>query len=281
MPPLTRPLRGETTRKPRRVWLAALAAVALGGGGCATRGPNHVYATTADRAAVQDLGPAGTPIRDALKPGEQAVGLAYDFNTDHLFVRVVPAQLIRVIERPSGKILREMPLALPDNLPKDKVVGTNTRPAEAGNGAPSADLAIRSSDRHLFAVHPDGRSVVELTLYGEFVRRVEVQGIAGRIVGLAYDQRGNRLLALFAAAGRAQVGALAPEGNVTHCITLGAAVAPVSLGYDSDARRYFVPLADGHALAEFDATGQLVATHPADGVITAIDAGPRSFLRVF
>ena len=40
-------------------------------------------------------------------------------------------------------------------------------------------------------------------------------------------------------------------------------------------------LADGHALGEFDATGRLVATHPADGVITAVDAGPRSFLRVF
>ncbi len=244
------------------IFMPAVVAM-LAAAGCATSGQNHVYLTADASPAVQDFGPAGTPIRDVLKPGEQAVGLAYDFNTDHLFVRVVPAQVIRVIERPSGKILREMPL-----------------PADLPTAAP-ADLAIRSSDRHLFAVHPDGRSVVELTLYGEFVRRIEVQDLVGPIGGLAYDQRGNRLLVLCGAAGRAQVGALAPEGNVTHCITLGAAVAPVSLGYDSDARRYFVPLVDGHALGEFDATGQLVATHPAAGVITAVEAGPRSFLRVF
>jgi uncharacterized protein YjiK len=256
---------GKITRKLGRVWLAALSAFALGGGGCATSGPNHVYLTTATSPAVHDLGPPDKTIRGIVVPGEQVLGLAYDFNTDHLFLRVAPAQVIRVIERPSGKILREM--KLPGAL----------------QTATSADLAIRSSDRHLFAVHPDGRSVVELTLFGETIRRVELTGLAGPIQGLAYDQRGDRLLILSAREGRAQVGAVNPEGNVTYYVTLAAPVSPVSLGYDSDAQHYFVPLAGGVSLGEFDAAGNLVATHPATGAgtITAIDAGPRSLVRVF
>lgn len=263
--PLTVRPRRETTRKLDRVWLAVLSAVALGAGGCATSGPNHVYLTTAASPAVHDLGPPSAMIADAVKPGEQVLGLAYDFNTDHLFVRVAPAQVIRVIERPSGRILREM------RLP------------EALQTTTSADLAIRSSDRHLFAVHPDGRSVVELSLFGETIRRIELAGFVGPIRGLAHDQRGGRLLVLSAAGGRVQVGAVSPDGHVTYSATLAAAVSPVSLGYDSDAQHYFVPLADGVSLGEFDAAGHLVATHPAAaaGPITAIDAGPRSLVRVF
>jgi uncharacterized protein YjiK len=233
--------------------------------GCATQGPNHVYLTTTASPAVHDLGPTSARIVDAVKSGEQVLGLAYDFNTDHLFIRIAPAQVIRVIERPSGKILREM-----------------TLPAMLQTSA-SADLAIRSSDRHLFAVHPDGRSVVELTLFGETIRRIDLTGLAGPVNGLAYDQRGDRLLILSATGDRVQIGAVNPDGNVTYYVTLAAAVSPVSLGYDSDAQRYFVPLADGVSLGEFDAGGNLIATHATAGAgtITAIDAGPRSLVRVF
>lgn len=242
-----------------------MSALALTGGGCATSGPNHVYLTTAASPAMHDLGPSARNIPGIIAPGEEALGLAYDFNTDHLFVRVAPAQVIRVIERPSGKILREMPL-----------------PAELRASA-SADLAIRSRDRHLFAVHPDGRSVVELSLLGETIRRIALAGLSGPIRGLAYDQRGDRLILLGAAGDRVQVGAVGPEGDVTYYVTLAAAVSPVSLGYDSDTQRFFVPLADGVSLGEFDAGGSLVGTHPAAGAgaITAIDAGPRSLVRVF
>ena len=243
--------------------LVALSAAVLGGGGCATAGPNHVYLTTAASPAVHDLGPPAKAIPGIVAPGEQVLGLAYDFNTDHLFVRVSPAQVIRVIERPSGKILREMPL-----------------PAEL-HATGSADLAIRSSDRHLFAVHSDGRSVVELTLFGRIIRRVELSGLAGPVGGIAYDHREDRLLILSATGDRVQVGAVTPDGNVTYYVTLAAAVSPVSLGYDSDAQRYFVPMADGVSLGEFDAAGNLVATHPATGAITALDAGPRSLVRIF
>ncbi len=232
--------------------------------GCATSGPNHVYLTSAGNPAVQDIGPASALVDRVVAPDEQVLGLAYDFNTDHLFLRVIPAQVIRVIERPSGKILREMPL--PDDLRTEN----------------PADLAIRSSDRHLFAVHPDGRSVVELTLFGEFVRRLELRGADGPIGGLAYDQQNRRLLVLTATS-PARIGFVAPDGGVTYSVTPAAPVRPVSLGFDSAAQHAFVPLADGTSLGEFDATGALVRTHPAGdtGKITAVDAGPRSFVRVF
>lgn len=258
MPSLTRHPTGDSIRK-----LALLLGAALLSG-CATGGPNHVYLTADGQPAVQDIGPAPAAVDGAVAPGERVTGLAYDFNTDHLFLRIVPAQVIRVIERPSGKILREMPLA--DEL---KTAGP-------------ADLAIRSADRHLFAVHPDGRSVAELTLFGEFVRRLELRGTTDPVGGLAYDQKDHRLLIL-AATSPARIGSVAPDGSVTHDVTLAGAVRPVSLGYDSDARHYFVPLADGTGLGEFDATGALVQSHRigTTGLISAVDAGPRSFVRVF
>lgn len=232
--------------------------------GCATRGPNHIYLTSDNSSAVQDVGPTPAAVAGAVAPGERVTGLAYDFNTDHLFLRIAPAQIIRVIERPSGKILREMPL--PDDL-------KTTNPA---------DLAVRSRDRHLFAVGPDARSIVELTLFGESIRRFELRAPVEPIGGLAYDQKNHRLLVLTATS-PARVGSVAPDGFVTYYVTLARAVRPISLGYDSDARHYFVPLADGTSLGEFDATGAVVKTHRSEdiGAITALDAGPRSFVRVF
>jgi hypothetical protein len=66
-------------------------------------------------------------------------------------------------------------------------------------------------------------------------------------------------------------------------VTLAGAVRPVSLGYDSASGHCFVPLSDGTSLGEFDAAGALVQTHRSGdtGAITAVDAGPRSFVRVF
>lgn len=256
MPQLTRRHAIETIRK--LGWGLCLACLA----GCATRGPNHVYLTAAGSPAVHDLGPPAVEIADILPAAETALGLAYDFNTDHLFVRT--ARAIRVIERPSGKILREMPL-----------------PSDLHTLEP-ADLAIRSRDRHLFAVHPNGRSIVEFTLFGDLVSRLELTGLTGEVRGLAFDQRSGRLLALVAEAGRIRVGAITLEGRIGDYVTLAAPVNAVSLGYDSDAQHFFVPLADERSLGEFDAKGTLVRSHSFDrGPITAVDAGPRSFVRVF
>lgn len=262
MPPLTRRPARDSIRK--LGLLAVLSATTFGGGGCATGGPNHVYVTIEGSPAVHDLGPPAAEIARAVAPEERALGLAYDFNTDHLFLRIAPAQVIRVIERPSGKILREMPL-----------------PVELRTERP-ADLALRSSDRHLFAVHPDGRSVVELTLFGEFVRRLELSGLTGPIGGLAYDQK-NRRLVVLAASSPARIGTVAADGSVLDCVTLHAAVNAVSLGYDSEAQHCFVPLEEGNSLGEFDAAGALLKKHPVgeSHPITALDAGLRSFVRVF
>jgi hypothetical protein len=119
--------------------------------------------------------------------------------------------------------------------------------------------------------------VVELTLQGGFVRRLAFAGLAEPVNGLAYDQRQERLLVL--TGGTVRFFSLG--GRELGSVTLHETVSPVSLGYDSDARHFFVPLADERMLGEFDATGALVASHPADGVITAVDAGPRAFVRVF
>lgn len=120
---------------------------------------------------------------------------------------------------------------------------------------------------------------MELTLFGEFVRRIEQRGAAEPIGGLAYDQKNNRLL-LLTTASPARIGHVSPEGGVANYVTLSVAVNPISLGYDSEAGRFFVPLADGNSLGEFDADGKLRAPIPT-GAVTAIDAGPRSFVRVF
>ncbi|MDB6114745.1 MAG: hypothetical protein JWQ62_1690, partial [Lacunisphaera sp.] len=224
-------------------------------------GPNHVYAIAEADATVHDLGPSPKNLASVIAPGERVLGLAYDYNTDHLFLRIAPQQVIRVVERPSGKILREMPL-----------------PAELRTEN-SADLAIRSRDRHLFAVHPDGRAIAELTLFGEFVRRLELPNTLGGIDGLAFDQQRGRLLVL---AGNA-AHAFDLDGRELAVVALQSPVHAVSLGYDSDAQHFFVPLVDGREVGEFDNHGTLVAALPAgaNGPITALDAGPRSFVRVF
>lgn len=239
------------------------ALLALAFTGCATGGSNHVYATTQAGTAIHDLGPDGhhATLPRTLNLWERVLGLAYDYNTDHLFLRLWPRQIIRVIERPSGKILREMRL-----------------PAALHTAAP-ADLAVRSTDRHLFAVDATGRAVAELTLFGEPVGRIDFPAVPQPITGLAFDQRTGHLLLLTGNT----VHVATTEGRLERAITLSAPVRSVSLAYDSDTGYFFVPLKDGHTLGEFDATGTLRQSHPVAGraEITALDAGPRSLVRVF
>jgi uncharacterized protein YjiK len=253
--------RAITTLRVFPLLTAALMAVLIVG--CATRGPNHVYATAAGSTALHDV-TAGKVVAHRIDATEHIAGLAYDFNTDHLFLRVTPAQLIRVIERPSGKILREMP------LPADLHTTLAT---------PSADLAIRSSDRHLFAVHSDQRSVVELSLYGVPLRRIEFPDNPEPIDGLAFDQRSGHLLSLVQGVVRISD----VNGVEISRVILDQPINPISLGYDSDAQHFFVPMPTKNTLGQFDARGRLIQTIAVDdpGAITAIDAGARSFVRVF
>lgn len=277
MPPLTRHLLHETIRNPDgigiRDWGFAigLTAIALYAGGCATAGQNHLYVTTQGGEPMRDFGPAGTPaatVASHTEASDTILGLAYDFNTDHLFLRLAPGNVVRVIERPSGRLLREMV------LPK---IPTG---AMGWAGTETADLAIRSSDRHLFLVLPDGRSVAEFTLLGHHVRTQVVKGLSARIGGLAYDQKNGRLLALLTSS-PAQIATISSDGNASFNVTLSEAVHPVSLGYDSAAEHYFVPLTDGHNLGEFHSNGQLATRTLLEHAPTGIDAGTRSFVRIF
>jgi hypothetical protein len=266
MSPLTWKGNDPCPRQPAKLRLAAAALGLLLLAGCATSGPNHLYATLDGDPALHDVGPQPKDLPAAVTPDERVLGLAYDFNTDHLFLRLAPTQVIRVIERPSGKVLREMPL--PAELKTDR----------------SADLAIRSGDRHLFAVGPDGLAVVELTLFGEYLRQITLRGLEGPVDGLAYDQKADRLLILTAPTpATTRIGSVGPDGHVTYYVTLSAPVHATSLGYDSDAQHFFVPLAEGNGVGEFDGSGALVVTHQPGGrgPVTALDAGPRSFVRVF
>ncbi|MDD3179249.1 MAG: hypothetical protein PHQ04_02740 [Opitutaceae bacterium] len=252
------------------IW-PALCAVALVAGACATPGINHVYVATRGGAPLRDLAPAGDAVADVpthTTASDVILGLAYDFNTDHLFLRLAPGNIIRVIERPSGRQLREM--TLPE-LPEGAVTIA---------GTPTSDLAIRSRDRHLFAIMPDGRSILETTLSGDYVRTIGPLSLPGPIGGLAYDQKSDRLLALVAT-GPARIVAVGPDGKITDGATLSEPLRPVSLAYDSDRGHYFVPLADDRSMGEFDADGRLIARTPIESPVSALDAGPRSFLRVF
>lgn len=277
-PPLTRHRPRETIRNLGR-WgrlrlifiVAGLSCVALGGAGCATPGPNHLYVAARGGEPLRDIGPQGAPVATVASnttSAEAILGLAYDFNTDHLFLRLAPGNVIRVVERPSGRKLRDM--MLPQVPPGSIHVARH----------PTADLAIRPSDRHLFLALPDGRSIAEITLLGERVSVFELKDVPGPIGGLAYDHKNHRLLALLATA-PARIGAVSSDGSVTYYVTLSGPVLPISLGYDCAARHYYVPLADGRTVGVFDENGHLVGKSELAAPITALDAGPRSFLRVF
>lgn len=254
-------IRPTNRRRAAKTMLIATGAALALLAGCATPGPTHVYATCAGASVVHDLAAAGRATVPALQPGEVVQGLAYDYNLDQLFLRLAPAQVIRAVHRASGTVVREWPL-----------------PPELRAAGP-ADLTLRSRDRRLFAAHPDGRSVVEFTLLGVPVRRIELPGLSGPIGGLAFDQRRDLLLVLADGA----VTAFTPEGRIASRLTLGAPVRAVALGYDSAAGHVLAPLADGCTLGEFDATGALIAAHrwEGSGLLTGLAAGQRSFVRVF
>ncbi|MDF3059067.1 MAG: hypothetical protein K0R17_3282 [Rariglobus sp.] len=249
-------------RRPR-AW-ALLACLALGLAGCSTPGPTHAYLASRAEDPIIDLLP-GTPDADIpthLIPVNELYGIAYDPFTDHLFLRIFPGDFIRVIDRPARKIKRGI---LIKDLPP-------------GRG----DLAIRSSDRHLFFAHPSLPAVLETSLYGEAVRTVTLEGLQGPPAGVAYDQTNDRLLIL---EGRSpsHVVICDLDGKRLKNIPLNRAVRLVCLAYDSVAGEFYVPLLDQPAIGVFDANGHLLRTlaTPDAGVHDFVDVGQRSLLRLF
>ncbi len=241
--------------------------VSLGGFGCATPGPNHLYTLTAEEPEViRDHAAPGIETNDVpsyLHPEDTLLGLAYDSYTDHLFLRLAPGNAFRVVDRPDHSIKREF--TAPD-IPT------------TGGG----DIAIRSRDRHLFLSHPTQPALIEITLYGKYIRTIDLAGFTGAPTGVAYDQKRDRLYVL-------------RGGDLTHLISYdlegsrlkGTALAHDvrlnTLAYDSDAREFYAQLADTPRIGVFDEQGHLIRTIeiPPPGNSAHFDVGPRSFLRLF
>ncbi len=263
---LTPKPRRKTTRKPS-AGAALLLAGLLGLSGCMTPGPNHVYLAPAsgEGASILDLaeGQPEVEVPTCLASGERVLGVAYDPFTDHLFLRLAPGNHVRVVDRPARSIKREFEVA---GLPP------------TGGG----DLAIRSRDRHLFFVHPTEPALVESTLYGEFVRRIPLEGMSVPPAGLAYDQQHNQLLTL-TGGDLATISVFDLDGHRLHGISLGRNVLPGTLAYDSEAAELYVALEGEHAVGVFDLTGALRRKLPIPAAPDRpfLDVGPRSFLRVF
>lgn len=254
-----------TTRKhaaaaPRAVIAAAgMFALALGGAGCATRGPLHVYSLPAAGAAqIGDRGEDGA-LAEApsfVERDEKVTGFAYDPFTDHFFLRLEPGNRIRVVDRPARKIKREF--ALDEAL------------AKAGG-----DLALRPRDGHLFLLAGD--TVIETTRLGKLVRTFTLTGADGAPRAIAYDMVHDRLFALGADGRRVTVHEA--SGARVSEFTLDQA-AEASLGFDAEKREFYAPLRGRPAeIGVFSETGHLERTLPAAGPL--VDVGQRSLVRVF
>ncbi len=240
------------------------AGLALNLTGCATPGPTHAYLAGRPEDPILDVLP-GAPdasIPAFLGSGNELYGIAYDPFTDHLFLRIFPGDYIRVIDRPARRIKRSF---FVEGLPP-------------GRG----DLAIRSSDRHLFFAHPTLPAVVETTLYGRAVDTITLENLQEPPAGVAYDQANDRLLILQAGA-VPRIGVYTLAGKLVGSVVLDKSVRPISLAYDSTASEFYAPLLDEPAVGVFNAKGQWLRTLPESGGNPRdfVDVGQRSLLRLF
>lgn len=239
--------------------------------GCSSPGPIHLYIATAGGEPIHDVprsGAAPAQIPSRTTSAEKILGLGYDAYTDELFVRLAPGNVVRVIDRPSQRHLRDM--ILPGLAP------TSANPL-------TADLAVRWRNRHIFLVDADGRSIIEYTLFGEFVRRMPAVADSALIGGLAFDQKRDRLLVLLAS-DRPAVLVRTLDGQEEARHELPVAVLPLSLAYDSTAEHLFVPMPGGRSIGVFDLKGNHLSTTQSpdlEGDVTALAAGARSFVRIF
>ncbi|CAM3124343.1 hypothetical protein RAHE111665_16135 [Rariglobus hedericola] len=252
-----------TTRK-HGLLGATLALAALALGGCSTPGPNHAYLARLAEEPIIDVLP-GAPDVDIptyLSGLQDLYGIAYDPFTDHLFLRIYPGDFIRVIDRPARKIKRSF-------VVKDLPPGPG-------------DLAIRSSDRHLFFVHPTEPAVIETTLYGVIVRTITFENVQGSPAGVAYDQKRDQLLIL-QGGDLAHVGRYDLKGKRLSGVALDRNVRLVSLAYDSVAAEFYVPLLDEAAVGIFDAKGHFLRklSTPDGTAHDFVDVGERSLIRMF
>lgn len=232
--------------------------------GCSTPGPTHTYVASCAEDPIVDVLP-GTPNADVpchLTALNELYGIAYDPFTDHLFLRVFPGDFVQVIDRPARTIKRSFYVK---DLPP-------------GRG----DLAIRSSDRHLFFALPTLPAVLETTLYGHTVRTITLENLDGPPAGVAYDQKRNHFLVLESGP-LPRVVTYALAGKLLGTVTLDHDVRRTALAYDSIAAELYAPLRDQPAVGIFNAQGHLLRTlaEPIGNAHDFIDVGQRSLLRLF
>ncbi len=243
------------------VWLLLL-------GGCATPGPMHVFLAGAGSSPIHDLTVTGAEapaeiLTGFVGLGESVVGVAYDFNTDYVWLRVLPWNQLRVINRPANR------------MEANYAFGPTLWDLNA-----SLDLATCSSDLHVFAVADSGDRIVELSRRAVRLREITVGAGGRRIGGLAFDQRDDLLLVLWAD-GSGDVALADRQGKVVGSVRLSGTINPQSLGFDSDQRTFFVPLAENGKMGVFNLNGDLTRVIEVPAGRWAIDAGPRSLVRVF
>lgn len=245
--------------------LAATCAI-LACAGCSTPGPAHAYLASGDNETILDLplsvdAPAGEIPSFAYLAGEFQ-GVAYEPFTDHLFLRVRPGNIVRVLDRPARSIKRAFRVA---GLPE-------------GPG----DLAVRSRDRHIFFAHPSLPAVLETTLDGAAVRTLALDSLHGPPEGVAYDQRRDRLLIL-KGGDLAHVGFYDLSGRRLDGVSLDRDIRLGSLGYDSATAEFYVPLRESNTIGVFDAQGRFLRALPVPSgdIYDYVDVGPRSLIRMF
>lgn len=243
-----------------------LLVLTVAAGGCATRGPTHLYLAGEGSAAIVDRdleGELHDELHGFLKPEDLVVGLGYEFNTDYIWLRLAPGNKLVTIKRSV----------------REEWYRYELPPTFAEEGRASLDLAVRAFNRMVYAAMPEPGLVGKVTRYGEVLESLRPGGTSREIGGLAWDQVNDRLLVLYVDDGSV----VAHDDEVTPVVTVrfDTAVSPTTLAYDSNRGRYFVPLASGAELGEFDAEGRLIARLPLPEHVRAIDAGQRSAVRMF
>lgn len=266
-------IRRRPGAKPKaRFAFFALACLALpsllGLTGCSTPGVAHayLYSPAAGETTVRDIDPlTGAELAQIpafANESEQVLGLAYDPYTDHLYLRIFPGNVVRVVDRPANRVKR---VTVAPSLP----LGGH-------------DLAIRSRDRHLFFTDPNSPALIETELYGELENYIRLHGLDAPVWGVAYDAVADELLILPDQTSD-RVLRYNLTGHPVGELPLEHAVQGASLAYDSVDRLYYASLADGSAIGVFDLKGRLLRRlpRPAAEREVFIDIGPRSLLRLF
>ena len=230
--------------------------------------------------------PPGQPMRDIEVPSGRteliptsasSVGVAYEEDTDHLFLRLVGGTQLWEVERSTGNRIRQF-VAMRVTAGCD---GGGPGGGEEAEEEPAKEcgLAMRYSDRHLFLDHPGGLGLIaEIDDQGTWIQNIQINPHNGqRIGGLAYDQDRNTIYVLYVQA-ISEVIEIDLSGAVVRRIALNAQTRPFGLSYSSEREELYLELVNETHLGVFDLNGQLIDQHALHGLATVqgIGAGERN-----